>query len=109
MEGKEAPHYNEEKLIMEVEAQAQREAEQRMDEGPLTLETLNRTEEGGEAFLDLLKELLADGGGGAVAAAAAAGTGAIDGEEDDDDQRPPSPWLGWVAEWLVFMRLGSTD
>lgn len=34
-----------------------------MDEGPLTLETLNRTEEGGEAFLGLLKALLADGGG----------------------------------------------
>ena len=43
--------------------EAQAEKEQRMDEGPLTLETLNRTEEGGEAFLGLLKALLADGGG----------------------------------------------
>lgn len=45
--------------------EAQAEKEKRMDEGPLTLETLNRTEEGGEAFLGLLKELLAEGGGGA--------------------------------------------
>jgi hypothetical protein len=52
----------------QVEAQAEKEV--RMDEGPLTLETLNRTEEGGEAFLGLLKELLAEregGGGGALA------------------------------------------
>jgi len=58
MEGKEAPFYNEEKLIMKVEAQSAREEEKRMDDGPLTLETLNRSEEGGADFLVLLKELL---------------------------------------------------
>lgn len=60
MEGKDAPFYSEEKLIMEVEAQSAREEEKRMDEGPLTLETLNRSEEGGADFLGLLKQLLSE-------------------------------------------------
>lgn len=53
----------------QLQAQAEREREQRMDEGPLTLETISKTEEGGEGFLDLLKQLIAEreegGGGGA--------------------------------------------
>jgi len=39
-----------------------------MDEGPLTLDTINRSEEGGEAFLELLKTLISEEteGGGAA-------------------------------------------
>ena len=51
--------------------------EQRMDEGPLTLDTLNRSEESGEAFLGLLKTLVKEeeGGGAAVASSSSSGGG----------------------------------
>ncbi len=70
-QGKEAPFYNEEKLILEVENQAFREEVKRMDEGPLTLETLNRSEEGGADFLELLKKLMSERETAEPAAAAA--------------------------------------
>ena len=50
-------------MCVQMEAAAEREQEKRMDEGPLTLETLNRSEEGGEGFLQLLHTLVAEAGG----------------------------------------------
>jgi hypothetical protein len=53
--------------LCQMETAAYAEAEQRMDEGPLTLNDLYKSEEGGEAFLELFKGLVEEEGGrGAV-------------------------------------------
>ena len=61
LEGKGPADYNEEKIIVdEAGVKGGKEPEQRMDEGPLTLEELYRSEEGGEAFLDLFQKMVTE-------------------------------------------------
>lgn len=61
---------------MQVEYAAQEEVK-RLDEGPLTLDTISRSEEGGEAFLELLKTLVDEGeeGGSGESGGGARGKG----------------------------------
>lgn len=49
---------------MSVQEDAQIQ-EERMDQGPLTLDSLNRSAESGEEFLSLLRTLLAESESGA--------------------------------------------
>jgi len=104
-EGKDAPFYNEEKLIMEVAAQSAREEEKRMDEGPLTLETLNRSEEGGADFLGLLKQLLSEHEG---EASATGGKGLAPAASSSSSSKNKKPDMDYV-ERLAALTLAEED